>query len=204
MIQGITNLIIMTDSYMGIFLPKDITKRLSDFINKKTEFPFINKDEIIGTFYLFGKNHKVRGELDIMSVRSLARKTIDQITRNIKILSSSEKNKIDSDFIRDEYFKRILQISIDNRGVDAKNMNLCILRDPTILSGCFEQHIVHFKQDYFFKIINKPFEKWELSQDLINKLEGRMVMVGYNTSDHKKLPYNHILEPFFEWIKTTN
>lgn len=194
----------MSDSYMGIFLPKDITKRLSDFINKKREFPFIEKDETIGTFYLFGKNHKVSGELDRMSVRSLARKTIDQITRNIKILDSLEKNKINSDFIREEYLKRILQISIDNRDLDAENMNLRILRDPTILTSCFEQHIVYYKHDYFFNIINKPFEKRELSSNLVSKLEGRMLMVGYNASDHKKLPYTNILEPFFEWLKTTN
>jgi hypothetical protein len=185
---------------MGIFLPKDITKRLYDFINKKTEFPFIGKDEIIGTFYLFGKNHKVSGQLDIMSVHSLARKTIEQITRNIKVLNSLEKNKINTPFIREEYTKRILQISIDNRELDTENMNLRILRDPTILSNCFEQHIVYYKQDYFFKIINKPFEKWELIPNLVNKLEGRMLMVGYNTSDHQKLLYRNMLEPFFEWL----
>lgn len=194
----------MSDSYMGIFLPKDISKRLSDFINKKIEFPFIEKDETIGTFFLFGKNRKVRGELDIMSVRSLARKTIDQITRNIKILDSLEKNKINSDFIREEYLKRILQISIDNSDLDTETMNLCILRDPTILSSCFEQHIVYYKQDYFFNIINKPFEKGELSSNLVSKLEGRMLMVGYNVSDHKKLPYTNIIESFFEWLKTTD
>lgn len=193
-------MVIVSDSYMGIFLPKDITKRLYDFINKKTEFPFIGKDEIIGTFYLFGKNHKVSGQLDIMSVHSLARKTIEQITRNIKVLNSLEKNKINTPFIREEYTKRILQISIDNRELDTENMNLRILRDPTILSNCFEQHIVYYKQDYFFKIINKPFEKWELIPNLVNKLEGRMLMVGYNTSDHQKLLYRNMLEPFFEWL----
>jgi len=52
-------LVVVTDSYMGIFLPSDLNTRLSDFINKKREFPFIEKDEIIGTYYLFGKNQKL-------------------------------------------------------------------------------------------------------------------------------------------------
>lgn len=43
---------------MGIFLPVDVDSRITQFLEKKIEFPFIKKDEIIGIFYLFGKDIK--------------------------------------------------------------------------------------------------------------------------------------------------
>lgn len=197
-------LVVVTDSYMGIFLPTDLNTKLSDFLSKKREFPFIEKDEIIGTYYLFGKNQKIRESLDILSVYSIAKKTMEQISKNIKILRSLDQIKIDSDFIREEYIKRLLQISIENYESNYEKMNIRILRDPTILSRCFEQHVVYYKQDYFFHLIKQPLEKSGIPSNLVDKLEGRMLMVGYNVSDHQKLPYENILQPFFEWLQKIN
>lgn len=194
-------LVVVTDSYMGIFLPSDLSTRLSDFINKKREFPFIEKDEIIGTYYLFGKNHKITESLDILSVHSIAKKTMERTLSNIKIFKSFQHTKINSDFIREGYIKRILQISIENKEFNYQKMDIRILRDPTILSSCFEQHIVYYKQDYFFHLMNQPLEKSVIPSNLVDKLEGRMLMVGYNVSDDQKLQYANILEPFFEWLQ---
>ena len=197
-------LVVVTDSYMGIFLPSDLSTRLSDFINKKREFPFIEKDEIIGTYYLFGKNHKITESLDILSVHSIAKKTMERTLSNIKIFKSFHPAKINSDSIRGEYIKRILQISIENKDFNYQTLDMRILRDPTILSSCFEQHIVYYKQDYFFHLFKYPLEKSVIPSNLVDKLEGRMLMVGYNVSDHQKLPYENILEPFFEWLQKIN
>ncbi|HYZ96240.1 MAG TPA: hypothetical protein VE524_06530, partial [Nitrososphaeraceae archaeon] len=60
-------MVVVTDSYMGIFTPVDIDYRITRFLEKKIEFPFIKKDEIIGIFYLFGRNNKVISDLEILS-----------------------------------------------------------------------------------------------------------------------------------------
>src|SRR5215208_2995664 len=130
-------MVVVTDSYMGIFTPVDIDSRITQFLEKKIEFPFIKKDEIIGIFYLFGKNNKVIDDLEILSVKDIAKRTMEQRARNIKIFHEFEKNKLDSDFIREEYNKRILQISIEEQASSSssKHLGYRITRDPTILSS---------------------------------------------------------------------
>jgi len=61
--------LIISDSYMGIFIPRDFSNRVLNFINVKTNLPFTQKDEIIASFYIFGKDHKVNGELEITNVK---------------------------------------------------------------------------------------------------------------------------------------
>jgi hypothetical protein len=192
--------VVVTDSYMGIFLPVDVDSRITQFLEKKIEFPFIKKDEIIGIFYLFGKDNKVISDLEILSVKNIAKRTMEQQARNIKIFHEFQKNKLDSDFIREEYNKRILQISIDEQVSSSKSLSYRITRDPTILSNCFEQHIAYYKQDYFFELFKYPLKKTEVPSNLINKLEQRMLMLCYNVSDHSKLPDNNTIRPFFEWL----
>lgn len=193
-------MVVVTDSYMGIFLPVDVDSRITQFLEKKIEFPFIKKDEIIGIFYLFGKDNKVISDLEILSVKNIAKRTMEQQARNIKIFHEFQKNKLDSDFIREEYNKRILQISIDEQVSSSKSLSYRITRDPTILSNCFEQHIAYYKQDYFFELFKYPFKKTEVPSNLINKLEQRMLMLCYNVSDHSKLPDNNTIRPFFQWL----
>ena len=189
---------------MGIFLPVDVDSRITQFLEKKIEFPFIKKDEIIGIFYLFGKDNKVISDLEILSVKNIAKRTMEQQARNIKIFHEFQKNKLDSDFIREEYNKRILQISIEEQASfsssSSKHLNYRITRDPTILSNCFEQHIAYYKQDYFFELFKYPLKKTEVPSNLINKLEQRMLMLCYNVSDHSKLPDNNTIRPFFQWL----
>ena len=195
-------MVVVTDSYMGIFTPVDIDSRIIQFLEKKIEFPFIKKDEIIGIFYLFGKNNKVISDLEILSVKNIAKKTMEQRARNIKIIHEFGKNKLNSDFIREEYNKRILQISIEDQASSSssKHLNYRITRDPTILSNCFEQHIAYYKQDYFFDLFKRPIKKTEVPSNLVNKLEQRMLMLCYNVSDSSKLPDNNTIRPFFQWL----
>ena len=192
---------IVSDSYMGIFTPIDIESRIMQFLEKKIEFPFIKKDESIGIFYLFGKNNKVTNNLEILSVKNIAKRAMEQRAKNIKIFHEFEKNKLDSEFIREEYNKRILQISVEEQvSSSSKNLNNRITRDPTILSYCFEQHIAYYKQDYYFELFKQPLKKTEVPPNLINKLEQRMLMLCYNVSDSSKLPYSNSTSPFFHWL----
>ena len=195
-------MVVVTDSYMGIFTPVDIDSRITHFLEKKIEFPFIKKDEILGIFYLFGKNNKVISDLEMLSVKDIAKRTMEQRARNIKIFHEFEKNKLDSDFIREEYNNRILQISIEEQASSSssKHLSYRITRDPTILSNCFEQHIAYYKQDYFFDLFKQPLKKTEVPSNLVNKLEQRMLMLCYNVSDSSQLPDNNTIRPFFQWL----
>ncbi len=195
-------MVVITDSYMGIFTPTDISDRIIQFIEKKIEFPFIKEDEIVGIFYLFGKDNKVTSELEMLSVRNIAKKTMEQQTRNIKIFHEFKENKLDSKFIREEYNKRILQISIEEQMYlsSPSHLRSRIVGDPTIQSNCFEQHIAYYKQDYFYELFKQPFKKTEIPFYLINKLERRMLMLCYNVSNSSKLPYNNTVYPFFQWL----
>ena len=196
-------MVVVTDSFMGIFTPIDISYRIVQFIEKKIEFPFIRENEIVGIFYLFGKDNKVTSELEILSVRNIAKRTMEQQARNIKIFHEFKENKLDSEFIREEYNKRILQISIEEQMYSSSpsHMRSRIVGDPTIQSNCFEQHIAYYKQDYFYELFKQPFKKTEVPSHLINKLEKRMLMLCYNVSDSSKLPYNNTIYPFFQWLK---
>jgi hypothetical protein len=155
---------------------------------------------------LFGKDNKVTSELEILSVRNIAKRTMEQQARNIKIFHEFKENKLDSEFIREEYNKRILQISIEEQMYSSSpsDMRSRIVGDPTIQSNCFEQHIAYYKEDYFYELFKKPFKKTEVPSHLINKLEKRMLMLCYNVSDSSKLPYNNTVHPFFQWLNDTD
>jgi hypothetical protein len=198
-------MVVVTDSFMGIFTPIDISSRIIQFIEKKIEFPFIKEGEIVGIFYLFGKDNKVTSDLEILSVRNIAKRTMEQQARNIKIFHEFKQNKLDSEFIREEYNKRILQISIEEQmSSSSSTQSYRIAGDPTIQSNCFEQHIAYYKQDYFYELFKQPFKKTEVPAHLINKLEKRMLMLCYNVSDSSKLPYNNTVYPFFQWLNDSD
>lgn len=184
---------------MGFFLPYDIPERISKYIDGNLEFPFIYKDEILGIFFLFGKNFGIKSDLDILSSKDLARKTIDQITR--EMFFSKSLINTSSESVRENYQKRILQIYVDfqnNSIFDEKEIHERIIHDPSILISCFSQHIVYHNQKCFFEIFD-PFSKTQLEPKLYNKLSDRMVMISYNRKASTDLPY-HTLTPFFKWI----
>ncbi|MGE5822085.1 MAG: hypothetical protein ACM31M_05825 [Nitrososphaerota archaeon] len=195
--------LIISDSYMGIFMPRDFSNRVLDFLNGKTNLPFTQKDEIIASFYIFGKDHKVNGELEITNVKDIARKTMEQIARQVRIYANNPIS-MNQESLRENFNKRSMQILIDSNNKNSnKKINFDttkrISRDPTILSECYAWHLAYYKQDYFFKLFN-PLRGTNLPPDLAEQLEGRMLMLGFNVKNSAKLTYDDPIIPFLQWL----
>lgn len=188
---------------MGIFIPRDFSNRVLDFLNGKTNLPFTQKDEIIASFYIFGKDHKVNGELEITNVKDIARKTMEQIARQVRIYANNPLS-MNQESLRENFNKRSMQILIDSNNKNSnKKINIDttkrISRDPTILSECYAWHLAYYKQDYFFKLFN-PLRGTDLPPDLAEQLEGRMLMLGFNVKNSAKLTYDDPIIPFLQWL----
>ncbi len=195
-------MVVIFDSYMGMFLPEDIATRISEFMASNNSFPFIEKDETMATFYLFGMIKGVIGDNELQTTVDLARKTTQRASSYITILANN-CNKLTADFIRHDYTKRALQISLEvqnERSFDLSQLNKRIAMDPTILSACFAQHIAYYNQDYFFELLG-PFNEKQIPKSLLCKLQGRMLLLGYNAANAKALPFENTLLPFLDWIK---
>jgi hypothetical protein len=199
-------MVVVADSYMGMFLPLNISHRISEFIaDDAIEFPFIKKDEIMATFYLFGKDCGVNGETEILVATDLAKRTIELTTRDVRVFHTMP-NKIRPDFIRENYIRRALQISIELQNThlfDLSETNKRVANDPTILSTCFAQHIAYYKQDYFFELF-QPFKEKELPLSIRKKLQGRMLLLGFNVKDSRLLPFESTLTPLIRWMIKTS
>jgi hypothetical protein len=188
---------------MGIFLPRDFPNRVLSFINGKNNLPLTQKDEIIASFYIFGKDHKVNGDLEITNVKDIARKTMEQLARQVRVLSSNPTS-MNQELLRENFNKRSMQILIDSNIQNNNNkisfdITRRISRDPTILSDCYAWHIAYYKQDYFFKLFN-PLRGTDLPQGLVDQLEGRMLMLGFNVKNSANLTYEDPIMPFLEWM----
>lgn len=188
---------------MGIFIPRDFSNRVLDFLNGKTNLPFTQKDEIIASFYIFGKDHKVNGELEITNVKDIARKTMEQIARQVRIYANNPLS-MNQESLRENFNKRSMQILIDSNNKNSnKKINFDttkrISRDPTILTECYAWHLAYYKQDYFFKLFN-PLRGTNLPPDLAEQLEGRMLMLGFNVKNSEKLTYDDPIIPFLQWL----
>lgn len=195
--------LIISDSYMGIFIPRDFSNRVLNFINGKSNLPFTQKDEIIASFYIFGKDHKVQGELEITNVKDIARKTMEQVARQVRIFANNPIS-MNQESLRENFNKRSMQILIDSNNKNSnKKINFDITkrisRDPTILSECYAWHLAYYKQDYFFKLFN-PLRGTNLPPDLAEQLEGRMLMLGFNVKNSAKLTYDDPMIPFLQWL----
>jgi hypothetical protein len=188
---------------MGIFLPRDFPNRVLSFINGKNNLPLTQKDEIIASFYIFGKDHKVNGDLEITNVKDIARKTMEQLARQVRVLSSNPTS-MNQELLRENFNKRSMQILIDSNIQNSNNkisfdITRRISRDPTILSDCYAWHIAYYKQDYFFKLFN-PLRGTDLPPGLVDQLEGRMLMLGFNVKNSANLTYEDPIMPFLEWM----
>ncbi len=187
---------------MGIYLPRDFPNRVLSFINGKGNLPLTQKDEIIASFYIFGKDHKVNGDLEITNVKDIARKTMEQLARQVRVLSSNPTS-MNQELVRENFNKRSMQILIDsniqNNNKISFDITRRISRDPTILSDCYAWHIAYYKQDYFFKLFN-PLRDTDLAPGLVGQLEGRMLMLGFNVKNSANLTYEDPIIPFLEWM----
>ena len=189
---------------MGIFIPRDFSYRVLNFINGKTNLPFTEKDELVASFYIFGKDHKVNGQLEITNVKDIARKTMEQVARQVRIYANNPLN-MNQEMLRENFNKRSMQILVDSNSKNSnKKVNFDITKriskDPTILSECYTWHLAYYKQDYFFKLFN-PLRGIDLPADLVEQLEGRMLLLGFNVKDSTKLPYDDPIIPFLYWLK---
>jgi hypothetical protein len=194
-------MILANDSYMGIFMPRDIQNRILQFIDGKLTFPFIRGDEIVGVFFLFGKDGKLSKGIDILNAKDLAHNGMNQITKEVK-LCNSMPNRTTLDFVRENYTRRALQISTDlsnSSKRDSSRIRDRISGDPTILINCFAQHIAYYRQDYFFELLN-PLRAAQIPEHLREKMELRMLLLGFNTKSVENLPYASTVTPFFNWL----
>ena len=196
-------MILANDSYMGIFKPSDIQNRILQFIDGKSTFPFIHGNEIVGVFFLFGKDGKILNEIDILNAKDLARNGMNQITKEVN-LCNSISNRTTFNFVRENYTRRALQISTDlsnSSKRDSIKIRDRISGDPTILINCFAQHIAYYRQDYFFELVN-PLRPAQIPEHLRKKMELRMLLLGFNSKNLENLPYGNTLLPFFDWLST--
>lgn len=187
---------VVSDSYMGIFRPSDIAHRISQFMAGKLDFPFVKKDEVMAAFYLFGKEYRVH-ESEVGDAQDMAKKSVEQVARDVRMYSSMP-NRLDPSFTRENYTKRSLQIAVDNVGSD--EIGRRVAGDPAILADCFAQHIAYHKQGYYFELF-KPFRAEQIPAALQRKLEGRMLLLGFNAKDRESIEFRNLLDPFFEWMK---
>jgi hypothetical protein len=192
---------VIGDSYMGMFLPTDIAERIGDFISGKLSFPIMRNEEIMGVFYMFGKDHGIKGQTEILSATNLAKRTIEQLGRDVRSFHNMP-NKLKSDSVREDYMRRVFQISIEIQQVPSERkpeLTKRIAGDPAILTSCFAQHLAFYQKDYFFEFF-QPFRKNDLPLMHLAKLEGRMLLLGFNVKNRKALPYESSLTPFIHWL----
>jgi hypothetical protein len=183
---------------MGIFLPPDISFRIRQFMAAKADFPFIKKDEVLAAFCLFGKDYGVIGESEIKAVGDLAKRMVEKMARDIRLYRTMPE-KMDAQFTRQNYAKRSLQIIVDSG--EQPDLDRRVAGDPTILSDCFAQHVAYYSHDFFFELF-QPFRAEQMPPALKNKLEGRMLLLGFNVKNRQSLPSKSgsSLEMFFEWM----
>ncbi len=199
---------VVTDSYLCMFLPEDLARRIIHFIEGKIQFPFIRGEELMGIFFIFGKNHGLSSENDVLTANDLARRSVASL-RNTVLSYHTSAMVYDPTFIRHNYSKRVLQISVELNNepsttyLSQSQRNIRIANDPKILTDCYAQHVAFFHQDQIFEIF-QPLNGEDLPFSLRKKLEHRMILLGYNVKDRRSLPASGTLVPFFRWISSVN
>jgi len=189
------------DLHMTMIFPENITDRISSFIGGSLDFPFVRKDELISLLYLYGRNNAVLPHPD--KVLAVANKTIETLEHSIEKYKNGPKSLFDSEFVRDNYIRRQLQITVDknknHHKVVSEINDKGIINDPVILSDCFSQHVSFYNQKYSFFFYG-PLKDNELTHDLRSLLSGRIVMLGFN-KEQDKLPFEHPIIPLYVWAR---
>jgi len=186
-----------------MILPEDISERISSFISGRLDFPFVKKDELISLLYLYGKSNAVLDHPE--RVLAIAKKTVETLEKSIEKYRNGPKSFFDSEYLRNNYIRRQLQITVDKNNntendKDAPDMNKRrIINDPVILSECFLQHVAFYDQKYSFFFYG-PLKENELTYDIRNLLSGKIVMLGYNKVQDE-LPFDHPIIPLYVWAK---
>lgn len=187
---------------MTMILPEDISERISSFISGILDFPFVKKDELISLLYLYGKSNAVLDHPE--RVLAIAKKTVETLEKSIEKYRNGPKSFFDSEYLRNNYIRRQLQITVDKDNnkneKDAPDINKRrIINDPVILSECFLQHVAFYDQKYSFFFYG-PLKENELTYDIRSLLSGKIVMLGYNKVQDE-LPFDHPIIPLYVWAK---
>lgn len=187
---------------MTMILPEDISERISSFISGILDFPFVKKDELISLLYLYGKSNAVLDHPE--RVLAIAKKTVETLEKSIEKYRNGPKSFFDSEYLRNNYIRRQLQITVDKdnnkNDKDAPDIHKRrIINDPVILSECFLQHVAFYDQKYSFFFYG-PLKENELTYDIRSLLSGKIVMLGYNKVQDE-LPFDHPIIPLYVWAK---
>ncbi len=185
-----------------MILPEDISERISSFILGRLDFPYVKKDELISILYLYGKSNAVLDHPE--RVLAIAKKTVETLEKSIEKYRNGPKSFFDSEYLRNNYIRRQLQITVDKNNnkndKDAHDINKRrIISDPVILSECFLQHVAFYNQKYSFFFYG-PLKENELTYDIRSLLSGKIVMLGYNRVQ-EELPFDHPIIPLYVWAK---
>ena len=185
---------------MGMFSPADISQRITMFIEGKIEFPFIKKEELMGAFFIFGKSNGIYDEDEILAATDLSKRTVMHLISTVRKFHNSPI-KMDSNFTKENYTKRVLEISIDLQDdTHSEEKKRRIAGDPRILMDCFAQHIAWYNHDQFFEIFG-PLKENQLPVTLRRKLVDRMLLLGYSVKDSDSLPHKSSIFPFLTWLE---
>jgi hypothetical protein len=187
---------------MTMILPEDISERISSFISGRLDFPYVKKDELISLLYLYGKSNAVLDHPE--RVLAIAKKTVETLEKSIEKYRNGPKSFFDSEYLRNNYIRRLLQITVDKNnnknGKDVPDINKRrIINDPMILSECFLQHVAFYNQKYSFFFYG-PLKENELTYDIRSLLSGKIVMLAYNKVQDE-LPFDHPIIPLYVWAK---
>jgi hypothetical protein len=190
------------DLHMTMILPEDISERISSFISGRLDFPYVKKDELISLLYLYGKSNAVLDHPE--RVLAIAKKTVEILEKSIEKYRNGPKSFFDSEYLRNNYIRRLLQITVDKNnnknGKDVPDINKRrIINDPMILSECFLQHVAFYNQKYSFFFYG-PLKENELTYDIRSLLSGKIVMLAYNKVQDE-LPFDHPIIPLYIWAK---
>ena len=185
-----------------MILPEDISERISSFILGRLDFPYVKKDELISILYLYGKSNAVLDHPE--RVLAIAKKTVETLEKSIEKYRNGPKSFFDSEYLRNNYIRRQLQITVDKdnnkNDKDAPDINKRrMINDPVILSECFLQHVAFYNQKYSFFFYG-PLKENELTYDIRSLLSGKIVMLGYNRVQ-EELPFDHPIIPLYVWAK---
>ena len=185
-----------------MILPEDISERISSFISGRLDFPYVKKDELISILYLYGKSNAVLDHPE--RILAIAKKTVETLEKSIEKYRNGPKSFFDSEYVRNNYIRRQLQITVDKNNnkndEDVPYINkMRIINDPVILSECFLQHVAFYNQKYSFFFYG-PLKESELTYDIRTILSGKIVMLGYNKVQDE-LPFDHPIMPLYVWAK---
>jgi hypothetical protein len=186
----------LANSYMGLLFPEDLPERIKAFLAGKREFPYISADEIIGLFYIFGKQKEISSGIETAQILQLCGKTVRDFDRAIAQYRTNVFS-IDSSITRGKYLQRQLQITVDMKESTTSEK---LYKDPIIVTDSIIQHISFHNEKYFFQVYG-PLKEQEVVKDLHTSLLGRVVMVGFNREGEKSVPFVHPLVPLFTHLR---